>query len=131
MEKIERNNNEIEIDDVSSITFPITEKILDNIDTDDSVDAESSIELKKTPKELFFMFISYLKDSPGKIDSIKGKNQEAILNFISDKANKDIVLTEYVSYIKRFDLDAEGSKLDKKDKEIFTMIKDKIEEVYN
>ena len=125
MEDFEQKNNEIEIMDASGVTFSSTEKLLDEMDTTDSV------EWKKSPQELFNMFIICLRDSPKKISSIRGKEQEQILNFIMDTANKNIILTEYVSYIKRFDINAEGLKLDKKDKEIFTAIKDKIEETYN
>jgi hypothetical protein len=53
------------------------------------------------------MFISCLRDSPEKINKTRGKKLEEILNFISDTTNKDIILTEYVSHIKRFDINVE------------------------
>ena len=131
MENYEQNNNEIEVKDASIVTFPNTEKLLDEMDTRETSETVDLVEWKKTPQELFNTFINFLKDSPQKLSSIRGKKQEEILNFISNTANKNIILTEYVSYIKRFDINAEGLKLDKKDKEIFSIIKDKIEETYN
>jgi len=131
MEKFEQKNNEIEIKDAGSVTFPNTEKLLDEMDTTDASETVDLVEWKKTPQELFNTFINFLKDSPQKLSSIRGKKQEEILNFISNTANKNIILAEYVSHIKRFDINAEGLKLDKKDKEIFSIIKDKIEKTYN
>ena len=38
MENFEQKNNKIEINDASSVTFPSTEKLLDEMNTADSVD---------------------------------------------------------------------------------------------
>jgi LPS O-antigen subunit length determinant protein (WzzB/FepE family) len=106
--------------DFQKFTFDSTINELSNVDTE---------ELIKDPKEVFDVFLKYLQESPDKLNKINKKKLEKIQMFISDQGNKDYVLSQYITYIKRFSSD--NPKFDDKDKTVFSEIKSNIEKIYN